>query len=64
MSLSIMAAVGVIGAAVWLWRLAQIGTVLKSAALVVAVLAALVFLGIVDIGYNPDRVYELGGILL
>jgi len=62
--LQIGGAVAVLAIAFWIKRLASIGVYLKSAVMVIAVIAALVFLGVLDVGYNPDRIYEIGGWIL
>ena len=57
--LEIGAALGVLAVAVWIKRLATVGVYIKAAIMVLAVLASTVFVGIIEIGYNPGRVYEL-----
>lgn len=63
MSLQIFAALSVLAAAVWLWRLSALGAALRHVAITVGVIAALVFLGVISVSYDPDRVWELLGLL-
>ena len=58
--LEVGGALAIIAVAVWIRRVARLGQYVRSLVMVIALLAALVLVGIVEIGYNPDRVFELG----
>lgn len=58
--LEVGGALGIIAVAVWIRRAARLGRYVRALVMVIALLAALVLVGIVEIGYNPDRVFELG----
>jgi len=58
------AAVGTLAVAIWLKRILTVGVYIKAAMMVLAVIAAATFVGVIEVSYNPARVWELGEFLI